>query len=100
MIYYVNDSFLFFFLHILMTSILFQISSSSPHLITSSPHHLIMPRKYVPKGVLQTDRTALEEAFNHRVNTGCSIRDACKAYGVKVMTLQVSLFEFYVFFLF
>ena len=59
-----------------------------------------MPRKYVPKGVLQTDRTALEEAFKHRVDTGCSIRAACEAYGVKVMTLQVSLFDFYVFLIF
>lgn len=49
-----------------------------------------MPRKFVAKGLRQTDRTALEEAFNYRVRTECSIRAACNQYdGVKAMTLQV-----------
>ncbi|XP_064111430.1 uncharacterized protein LOC135218917 [Macrobrachium nipponense] len=47
-----------------------------------------MPRTFVPKGERQTDRTALKEAFQYRVETGCSIREACKKFGVKVMTLQ------------
>lgn len=48
-----------------------------------------MPRKFVPKGVRQTDRSALVEAFKHWVETKCSIRAACRLYGVKAMTLQV-----------
>ena len=43
----------------------------------------------MPKGQRQTERTALKEAFQYRVETGCSIREACKKFGVKVMTLQV-----------
>ena len=33
-----------------------------------------MPRTFVPKGTIMTDRTALEQAFNYRVEKGCSIR--------------------------
>ena len=69
-----------------MTFILFQTSLPPG---TSSPLSK-MPRKFVSQGLLQTDRTALENAFKHRVETGCSIRNACKQFGVKVMTLQVS----------
>ena len=55
-------------------------------------HHLIaiMPRIYRPKGILTTDRTNLEKAFYHRVETGCSIRAACEMFGVKSSTLGVS----------
>ena len=49
-----------------------------------------MPRQFVSQNMLQTDRTALEQAFNYRVETGCSIRKACKEFNVKIMTLQVS----------
>ena len=65
----------------LMTFIFFQLIH---HLIT------IMPRIYRPKGILTTDRTNLEKAFYHRVETGCSIRAACEMFGVKSSTLGVS----------
>ncbi|MPC74497.1 hypothetical protein E2C01_068857 [Portunus trituberculatus] len=47
-----------------------------------------MLRMFVPKEERQTDRTALKEAFQYRVETGCSIKEACKKFEVKVMTLQ------------
>ncbi|MPC64931.1 hypothetical protein E2C01_059053 [Portunus trituberculatus] len=47
-----------------------------------------MPRTFVPKGERQTDRTALKKAFQYCVETGYSIREACKKFGMKVMTLQ------------
>ena len=50
-----------------------------------------MPRNYQPKNILTTDRTALEKAFYHRLETGCSIRTACNLFGVKGSTLGVSL---------
>lgn len=50
-----------------------------------------MPRNYQPRNILTTDRTNLEKAFNHRIETGCSIRTACKLFGVKASTLGVSL---------
>ncbi|KAG0702583.1 hypothetical protein GWK47_025061 [Chionoecetes opilio] len=46
-----------------------------------------MPRNYQPRNILTTDRTNLEKAFNHRIETGCSIRTACNLFGVKVSTL-------------
>ncbi|XP_068205548.1 uncharacterized protein [Palaemon carinicauda] len=46
-----------------------------------------MPRNYMPKNILTTDRTNLEKAFYHRLETGCSIRTACNLFGVKVSTL-------------
>ena len=49
----------------------------------------IMPRTYVKKGVITMDREDLEKAFNHRVETGCSIRAASTQFGVKPTTLQV-----------
>ncbi|KAG0718370.1 hypothetical protein GWK47_052546 [Chionoecetes opilio] len=42
-----------------------------------------MPRNYQPRNILTTDRTNLEKAFNHRIETGCSIRTACNLFGVK-----------------
>ncbi|KAG0719895.1 hypothetical protein GWK47_049552 [Chionoecetes opilio] len=39
------------------------------------------------ENILTTDRTNLEKAFNHRIETGCSIRTACNLFGVKVSTL-------------
>ncbi|KAG0728855.1 hypothetical protein GWK47_031599 [Chionoecetes opilio] len=39
------------------------------------------------RNILTTDRTNLEKAFNHRIETGCSIRTACNLFGVKVSTL-------------
>ena len=50
-----------------------------------------MPRNYQPKNILTTDRTNLEKAFYHRVETGCSIRTACELFDVKGSTLGVSL---------
>ncbi|KAF2354482.1 hypothetical protein FHG87_014762 [Trinorchestia longiramus] len=58
--------------------------------VYSQPSSTVMPRKFVSQGKLTVDRTALEEAFKHRVETGCSIRAACKQFDVKVMTLQVN----------
>ncbi|KAG0716569.1 hypothetical protein GWK47_009383 [Chionoecetes opilio] len=49
--------------------------------------HGSMPRNYQPRNILTTDRTNLEKAFNHRIETGCSIRTACNLFGVKVSTL-------------
>ncbi|XP_068212645.1 uncharacterized protein [Palaemon carinicauda] len=46
-----------------------------------------MPRNYQPRNILTTDRTNLEKAFYHRLETGCSIRTACNLFGVKVSTL-------------
>ena len=48
-----------------------------------------MPRNYQKKGVLNLDRADLEKAFNHRVETGCSIRAAAIQFGVKTTTLMV-----------
>ena len=50
-----------------------------------------MPRKYVLKGVRQMDWTNLEAAFNHRVQSGCSMKVAADMFGVKKTTLVVSL---------
>ena len=50
-----------------------------------------MPRKYALKGVRQMDRTNLEAAFNHRVQSGCSMKVAADMFGVKKTTLVVSL---------
>ena len=50
-----------------------------------------MPRTFVPKGTITTDRTALEEAFNYRVENGSSIRAAATLFGVKPTTLHVSM---------
>ncbi|KAK8387031.1 hypothetical protein O3P69_017999 [Scylla paramamosain] len=47
-----------------------------------------MPRKFISKGIHQTDCTSLEEAFNYRVETKRCIRAACNRFGVKVMILQ------------
>ncbi|XP_064077656.1 uncharacterized protein LOC135195324 [Macrobrachium nipponense] len=46
-----------------------------------------MPRNYQPRNILTTDWTNLEKAFNHRVETGCSIRTASNLFGVKPSTL-------------
>ncbi|XP_068227605.1 uncharacterized protein [Palaemon carinicauda] len=54
----------------------------------SQPSSTVMPRKFVSQGKLTVDRKPLEEAFKHRVETGCSLRAACKQFNVKVMTLQ------------
>lgn len=54
-------------------------------------HPSIMPRKYVRKGQKQLDRTNLEAAFNHRVESGCSMKVAAEKFGVKKTTLVVSL---------
>ena len=86
--------FFFLSLQVLMPFFLFQIPFVKP-----PSHQATMPRIYKAKGILQTDRTALEEAFNYRVSTNCSIRAACAQFGVKVMTLQVSLCRNIVFFL-
>ena len=48
-----------------------------------------MPRTYLKKGVITMDREDLEKAFNHRVETGCSIRVAANQFGVKPTTLMV-----------
>ncbi|KAG0722825.1 Jerky -like [Chionoecetes opilio] len=45
--------------------------------------------------ILTTDRTNLEKAFNHRIETGCSIRTACNLFGVKVSTLGEHFIEEY-----
>ena len=50
-----------------------------------------MPRKIVPTGHRTMDRTNLEAAFKHRVATGCSLKQACEKFGVKKMTLSVSI---------
>ena len=49
-----------------------------------------MPRKYVPQGIKQLDRTNLEAAFKHRVESGCSMKVAAELFGVKKTTLVVS----------
>lgn len=50
-----------------------------------------MPHIYIPKNLKQTDHTALKEAFEYRVATKWSLRAACQRFGVKVITLQVSI---------
>ena len=49
-----------------------------------------MARKYV-RSDKQLDRTGLEAAFKHRVATGCSLKAAAEEFGVKKITLYVSL---------
>ncbi|MPC07467.1 hypothetical protein E2C01_000029 [Portunus trituberculatus] len=44
-----------------------------------------MPRTFVPKGERQTGRTTFKEAFQYHVETGCSIREASKKFGMKVI---------------
>ncbi|XP_045110895.1 uncharacterized protein LOC123504448 [Portunus trituberculatus] len=46
---------------------------------------LNMPRTFVPKGERQTGRTTFKEAFQYHVETGCSIREASKKFGMKVI---------------
>ena len=48
-----------------------------------------MPRKFVSKGLLTTDRTDLEKAFYYRVENGGSIKAAAEKFGVKNSTLGV-----------
>ena len=48
-----------------------------------------MPKKFVAKGLRQTDRSGLEKAFYYRIQNQCSIRKAAIQFDVKVMTLQV-----------
>ena len=48
-----------------------------------------MVRSYKKQNVLSYDREAVEKAFNHRVDTGCSIRQAAALFDVKTTTLQV-----------
>ena len=50
-----------------------------------------MPRTYTRTSEKQMDRTNLEKAFYHRVNTGCSIQKAAVEFGVKKTTLMVVL---------
>ena len=59
--------------------------------ISFRPCIFTMPRNYQPKNLITTDRTNLEKAFYHRIETGCSIRTACDMFGVKISTLGVSL---------
>ncbi|KAK4312454.1 hypothetical protein Pmani_016140 [Petrolisthes manimaculis] len=46
-----------------------------------------MPRNYVRKSEKQLDRTNLEAAFKHRVQTNCSMKEAAVKFGVKKTTL-------------
>ena len=48
-----------------------------------------MPRKYTRVSEKQFDRTNLEKAFNHRVESGCSLKVAADLFGVKKTTLVV-----------
>ena len=50
-----------------------------------------MPRKHIRTSDKQMDQADLEKAFKHRVATGCSLQAACNMFGVKKMTLSVSL---------
>ena len=50
-----------------------------------------MVRTYNRTSDKQLDRTNLEAAFKHRVETGCSMKAAAEAFGVKKTTLVVSL---------
>ncbi|KAK4321956.1 hypothetical protein Pmani_007266 [Petrolisthes manimaculis] len=49
-----------------------------------------MPRNYVRKSEKQLDRSNLEAAFKHRVQTNCSLKEAAVKFGVKKTTLVVS----------
>ena len=72
-----------------ITSSLIQFFISEPFQPPAQPPGT-MPRN-VPQGILTTDRTALKQAFDHRVETRCSIHAACDMFGVKRTTLVVSL---------
>lgn len=50
-----------------------------------------MTRTYTRTSERQMDRTNLEKAFYHRVNTGCSIQKAAVEFGVKKTTLMDAL---------
>ena len=50
----------------------------------------IMPRTYVKKGVITMDREDLEKAFNHRVETGCSIRVAATQFALSSVSVWAS----------
>ena len=53
-----------------------------------------MPRRFVSKGILQTDRTNLEKAFNYRVEHGGSLKAVAEMFEVKSSTLGECFYIF------
>ncbi|KAG0720425.1 hypothetical protein GWK47_048529 [Chionoecetes opilio] len=47
-----------------------------------------MPHKFTSMGKCETNRTNQEKAFNYRVKTKCSIREASDKFSIKSRTLQ------------